>query len=283
MTPYPPATVTSPPSLLPCVARAALVRAATALAAAGERTPARGQAGRLAATRDSRARAGAAAGPAGASARAAGREAGRGQAAGARPRSQPRATCAVPTRATAAAAAPAPGAPRRAQTAEPARKRAPTAHAAWAYEGAAGPQAWGGLKPEFALCANGQRQSPIDIRGGLAVDLEPVQFDYRASGFARHRQRPHGAGQPGAGQRHRASAAGASSCSSSTSTARPRSASTAAIRDVAAPGAQGRRRPAGRGGRAARPRPPQPVVQLVVEQPAAGEARGDRRRARRST
>ncbi|MFO1327118.1 MAG: carbonic anhydrase family protein [Rubrivivax sp.] len=53
----------------------------------------------------------------------------------------------------------------------------------WAYNGETGPAAWGGLKPEFATCAKGQRQSPIDIRGGIAVDLEPVQFDYRASPF----------------------------------------------------------------------------------------------------
>jgi carbonic anhydrase len=64
------------------------------------------------------------------------------------------------------------------------RRKQADGHAAWAYEGAAGPQAWGALKPEFALCANGQRQSPIDIQGGLAVDLEPVHFDYRASRFA---------------------------------------------------------------------------------------------------
>ncbi|MBE0546822.1 MAG: carbonic anhydrase family protein [Rubrivivax sp.] len=54
----------------------------------------------------------------------------------------------------------------------------------WAYEGAAGPQAWAELKPEFALCAKGQRQSPIDLQGGLAVDLEPVRFHYQASRFA---------------------------------------------------------------------------------------------------
>ena len=54
----------------------------------------------------------------------------------------------------------------------------------WAYNGAGGPQAWASLKPEFALCSAGQRQSPIDIRGGLAVDLEPVRFDYQASRFA---------------------------------------------------------------------------------------------------
>lgn len=63
-------------------------------------------------------------------------------------------------------------------------RRSREAPAAWAYEGASGPQAWGALQPEFSLCANGQRQSPIDIQGGLAVDLEPVHFDYRASRFA---------------------------------------------------------------------------------------------------
>jgi carbonic anhydrase len=59
-----------------------------------------------------------------------------------------------------------------------------SAHAHWSYQGPAGPQTWGGLKPEFSTCANGQRQSPIDIRGGLAVDLEPVKFNYQASPFA---------------------------------------------------------------------------------------------------
>ena len=53
----------------------------------------------------------------------------------------------------------------------------------WSYQGVAGPQTWGGLKPEFTLCGNGQRQSPIDIRGGLAVDLDPVKFNYQASLF----------------------------------------------------------------------------------------------------
>ena len=53
----------------------------------------------------------------------------------------------------------------------------------WAYEGDAGPQAWGRLKPEFSQCASGKRQSPIDIRDGIRVDLEPVQFDYKPSAF----------------------------------------------------------------------------------------------------
>ncbi len=54
----------------------------------------------------------------------------------------------------------------------------------WDYAGPAGPASWGGLKPEFSLCSTGQRQSPIDIRGGLSVDLDPVRFDYQASRFA---------------------------------------------------------------------------------------------------
>ena len=54
----------------------------------------------------------------------------------------------------------------------------------WDYEGTAGPDAWGKMRPEFSKCATGQRQSPIDIRGGIAVDLEPIKFDYRPSAFS---------------------------------------------------------------------------------------------------
>jgi carbonic anhydrase len=56
-------------------------------------------------------------------------------------------------------------------------------HAAWSYQGETGPEAWGALKPDFAKCATGTRQSPIDIRDGIHVDLEPVRFDYQASNF----------------------------------------------------------------------------------------------------
>jgi carbonic anhydrase len=97
-----------------------------------------------------------------------------------------------PAAATAAATA-APAA-HAARGAKPAAKGAAKAtehgadgHAAgsahWDYKGTAGPAAWGGLKPEFSLCSVGQRQSPIDIKGGLAVDLEPVRFEYKASRF----------------------------------------------------------------------------------------------------
>jgi carbonic anhydrase len=54
----------------------------------------------------------------------------------------------------------------------------------WDYDGSQGPDAWGKLRPEYSKCASGQRQSPIDIRGGIAVDLEPIKFDYRPSAFS---------------------------------------------------------------------------------------------------
>jgi carbonic anhydrase len=54
----------------------------------------------------------------------------------------------------------------------------------WDYAGSDGPDAWGRMRPEFNKCATGTRQSPIDIRGGIAVDLEPIKFDYHSSAFS---------------------------------------------------------------------------------------------------
>jgi carbonic anhydrase len=53
----------------------------------------------------------------------------------------------------------------------------------WGYKGEAGPQAWGKLKPEFATCAAGQRQSPIAIDDNTALSgpAEPLTLDYKAS------------------------------------------------------------------------------------------------------
>ncbi|HJW23604.1 MAG TPA: carbonic anhydrase family protein [Rhodocyclaceae bacterium] len=58
-------------------------------------------------------------------------------------------------------------------------------HAAihWSYEGEGGPDNWAKLDPKNTVCASGQRQSPIDIREGIKVDLEPIQFDYKPSYF----------------------------------------------------------------------------------------------------
>ncbi len=53
----------------------------------------------------------------------------------------------------------------------------------WDYKGAAGPDHWAELNAEFATCGHGSRQSPIDIRDGIKVDLEPIAFDYHPTGF----------------------------------------------------------------------------------------------------
>lgn len=56
-------------------------------------------------------------------------------------------------------------------------------HDHWDYGGPGGPQSWGQLKADFKTCSTGQRQSPIDIRDGIKVQLEPIQFDYRPTPF----------------------------------------------------------------------------------------------------
>lgn len=53
----------------------------------------------------------------------------------------------------------------------------------WAYAGRGGPEHWGRLDPANKLCDSGQRQSPIDIRDGIRVDLPPINFNYRPSLF----------------------------------------------------------------------------------------------------
>jgi carbonic anhydrase len=52
---------------------------------------------------------------------------------------------------------------------------------AWDYSDTLGPSHWGDLKPEFATCKTGHRQSPIDIRNPQPVDLPPITFDYKPS------------------------------------------------------------------------------------------------------
>ena len=76
-----------------------------------------------------------------------------------------------------------PRAPRRASSVKKPTNDKPAgqhvSHSDWSYEGTNGPNAWGQMSPEFGLCASGARQSPIDIRDGIGVDLEPLAFDYR--------------------------------------------------------------------------------------------------------
>ena len=44
----------------------------------------------------------------------------------------------------------------------------------WTYEGAEGPEFWGALSPDFAVCASGQEQSPIDLSGTVPADAQDV-------------------------------------------------------------------------------------------------------------
>ena len=80
-------------------------------------------------------------------------------------------------------------APRKIRRKPPARRIATAAAAAqaeaipWGYEGAGGPAHWGTLRPDYATCATGKRQSPIDIKDGIRVDLEPIKFDYKPTMF----------------------------------------------------------------------------------------------------
>jgi carbonic anhydrase len=57
------------------------------------------------------------------------------------------------------------------------------AHIHWDYEGAGGPENWAKIDPKNTTCATGQRQSPIDIRDGIKVVLDPIKFNYRPSNF----------------------------------------------------------------------------------------------------
>jgi carbonic anhydrase len=67
---------------------------------------------------------------------------------------------------------------------EPSSGHGPAGHDIhWAYAGDTGPESWGRLKPEFQQCMVGKRQSPIDIREGIPVQLDPIQFDYRPTNF----------------------------------------------------------------------------------------------------
>ncbi|HKW61913.1 MAG TPA: carbonic anhydrase family protein [Candidatus Acidoferrum sp.] len=51
----------------------------------------------------------------------------------------------------------------------------------WDYGEGLGPSHWGDLRPEFATCKTGHRQSPIDIRNPQKSDLPPIRFDYKPS------------------------------------------------------------------------------------------------------
>ncbi len=53
----------------------------------------------------------------------------------------------------------------------------------WSYEGETGPANWG-RHPAWSACSAGSRQSPIDLRDGMKVELEQIAFDYKPSSFS---------------------------------------------------------------------------------------------------
>ncbi|MEO8611152.1 MAG: carbonic anhydrase [Chloroflexota bacterium] len=55
------------------------------------------------------------------------------------------------------------------------------APAHWTYEGDEGPDAWGNLDANYALCGTGRAQSPIDVSGAEAIGLQDIQFNYQPS------------------------------------------------------------------------------------------------------
>ncbi len=56
-------------------------------------------------------------------------------------------------------------------------------HKHWSYDGETGPAHWAKLRPDYAACASGKRQSPVDIRDGIRVNLEAIRFDYKPMQF----------------------------------------------------------------------------------------------------
>jgi len=55
----------------------------------------------------------------------------------------------------------------------------------WGYTGAIGPDAWSKLSAEFATCAKGRRQSPIDLVDAelSPLTLEQIKFEYAPAAF----------------------------------------------------------------------------------------------------
>ena len=53
--------------------------------------------------------------------------------------------------------------------------------AEWGYEGESGPAHWGELSPDYATCATGTQQSPIDVPSSAPANPDDLQFGYQPS------------------------------------------------------------------------------------------------------
>lgn len=75
-------------------------------------------------------------------------------------------------------------APRGTETATKTKKNDSGHEAAhWGYEGESGPLNWGKMNSANSKCDLGERQSPIDIRDGIKVELDSINFDYKPVQF----------------------------------------------------------------------------------------------------
>lgn len=54
-------------------------------------------------------------------------------------------------------------------------------NAQWGYSGAGGPDRWGELDPDYAVCSTGRNQSPIDLAGFVEAELPAIAFNYGAN------------------------------------------------------------------------------------------------------
>lgn len=56
-------------------------------------------------------------------------------------------------------------------------------HHHWGYNGMEGPVHWAELESDYATCATGKNQSPVNLTGMLSGTLAPLEFDYREGGY----------------------------------------------------------------------------------------------------
>ena len=54
----------------------------------------------------------------------------------------------------------------------------------WGYDGPGAPERWASLSEEYATCADGQQQSPIDIAGYGRGDAAPIALSYNSNASA---------------------------------------------------------------------------------------------------
>ncbi len=54
----------------------------------------------------------------------------------------------------------------------------------WGYEGEIAPANWGHLSSEYATCATGKNQAPVDIQATVKAKLPALPFHYQAGGNA---------------------------------------------------------------------------------------------------